>query len=76
MKDLSKRLTALIENDKRINTDRIKRVIKSDFYYLISNYFEVNFDSISVNIIQDDNGYNITIECFGDNIKFIRSIPE
>ena len=50
MSNLAKRLNALIENDKKINTDRIKSVIKSDFYYLISSYFEVDFNSINVEI--------------------------
>ena len=76
MSNLAKRLNALIENDKKINTDRIKSVIKSDFYYLISSYFEVDFNSINVEIDSKNNGYSISISCFGDNIKFVRSIPE
>ena len=76
MKELTKRLDALIENDKKINTEKIKSVLKSDFFYLISNYFEVEFDSIKVGIDLDGKGYNISVNARGDNIKFVRSIPE
>ena len=74
--NINDRLSSLIEKDKKINTEKIKSVIKSDFFYLISNYFEVLFDSINVDIKLDKSGYKINVDCYGDNIKFVKSIPE
>ena len=76
MIELTRRLNSIIENDKKINTNKIKSVLKSDFFYLVSNYFEVDFDSIKVDVVLDKGGYHISLDCVGDNIKFVRSIPE
>lgn len=74
--DISTRLSGIIENDKRINTDKISSVIKSDFFYMISSYFEVEFDSIKVDIETIGEAYVINLTCLGDKLKFVRSIPE
>ena len=74
--NISTRLNAIIEKDKRINTDKISSVIKSDFYYMISSYFEVEFDSINVEIAAKGEEYVIKLSCLGDKLKFVRSIPE
>ena len=37
--DLKNRLSAMIEKDKRNNPKFLSEVIKSDFFYLISNYY-------------------------------------
>ena len=50
-------------------------VIKSDFFYLINNYFEVDFNDINVEILVDEkNNYNINLTCLGDRIKLMRRI--
>ena len=74
--DISSRLSGIIENDKRINTDKISSVIKSDFFYMISSYFEVEFDSINVKIESVGDSYVINLSCLGDKLKFVRTIPE
>ena len=48
--DLKKRLGSIVQKDKKANPNYIIDVIKSDVYYLLNNYFEVDFDTISVNI--------------------------
>ena len=53
--DLKKRLDRVINKDKETNPKYLRQVIKSDFFYLISNYFEVDFEEIEVDITVDDN---------------------
>lgn len=73
--NLKNRLSAMIEKDKQNNPKFLTEVIKSDFFYLISNYFEVNFDDIKVNIVYNNNDYEITILCVGDRIKLVQTLP-
>ena len=73
--DLKKRLTDIIQKDKVNNPKYIINVIKSDFYYLINNYFEVDFADIDIeiNVVQDK--YNISVSCKGDRMKLMQSLP-
>ena len=73
--DLKKRLDSVISRDKEINPKYLKQVIKSDFFYLISNYFEVEFEDINVDISVDEhNKYEIVLECRGERVKLMKSI--
>ena len=74
--DLKKRLNFVIQKDKENNPKYLIHVIKSDFYYLINNYFEVDFDDIEINVEVVQDKYNISINCNGDRMKFIKSIPD
>ena len=53
----------------------MEEVIKSDFYYLISNYFEVEMEDIRVEIGTVENQYFVQISCLGDRIKMVRTLP-
>ncbi len=74
--DIKKRLNLIIQKDKSTNTQYLINVIKSDFYYMISNYFEVDFDDVEVNISSDKDKYIIQIRSLGDRMKTMRSMPE
>ncbi len=74
--DLKKRLHCLIRKDKSTNPKYILDVIKSDFFYLINNYFEVPFDNIVIDIDLVDDCYKIQLSCFGERIKFMKTLPE
>lgn len=74
--DLINRLENITKKDKSNNPKLLSELIKSDFFYLISNYFEVNFDDISVQITCDESKYSIDINCLGDRMKLLRSIPD
>ena len=74
--DLKKRLDCLIKKDKSTNPKYIIDVIKSDFFYLINNYFEVPFDCIDVNIEMVDESYKIQVNCLGERIKFMKTLSE
>lgn len=73
--DIKKRLNTLIQKDKQTNPKYLIDVIKSDFFYLISNYFEVAFDDININIDLENEKFNITIQAYGDRIKLIKTLP-
>ena len=75
MNDLNKRLDNIIQKDKENNPKYLINVIKSDFYYLINNYFEVDFDDIDVEISLVDSAYQIEITTKGDRIKLMKTIP-
>lgn len=73
--NLKKRLDSVIIKDKETNPKYLSRLIKSDFFYLISNYFEVEFDDIDVDIsLNDNNKYVITLNCLGERVKLMKSI--
>lgn len=74
--DIKKRLNLIIQKDKSTNTQYLINVIKSDFYYMISNYFEVDFDDVEVDISSDKDKYIIQIRSLGDRMKTMRSMPE
>ena len=73
--DLKKRLNCVIQKNKENNPKHLINVIKSDFYYLINNYFEIDFDDIEifVDVIQDK--YEISITCKGDRMKLMQALP-
>ena len=74
--DLKKRLNSVIQKDKVNNPKYLINVIKSDFYYLINNYFEVDFDDIVIDIDVVQDKYNITVNCKGDRMKLMKAIPD
>ena len=65
----------MIEKDKKDNPKYLIDVIKSDFFYLINNYFEVAFDDIKLEINADKNDYVISILCVGERIKLMHTLP-
>ena len=76
MIDFKSRLNQMIQKDKTTNPKYLIRVIKSDFYYMISNFFEVDFDDIDIDIGVQGDRYLIKINTLGDRMKTIKSMPE
>lgn len=74
--DLKQRLNTVIQKDKKTNPKYIIEIIKSDFYYLINNYFEVDFSDINIDIDLNNDKYVINIDCSGDRIKLVNGLPE
>ena len=69
------RLSSIIKKNRENSPEYMADVIKSDFFYLINNYFEVDFNDINVEILVDEkNNYNINLTCLGDRIKLMRRI--
>ena len=74
--ELTKRLDNVIKKDKQINPQYMKEIIKSDVFYLLNNYFEVDFENIDISInLTDSNMYSIQIGALGDRIKTMRVLP-
>lgn len=74
--DLIRRLDKIVQKDKENNPKYLIDVIKSDFFYLINNYFEVNFEDIALEIQPKDNSYEIIVNCIGDRMKLAKTLPE
>ena len=74
--DLKKRLGSIVNKDKKTNHNYIIDVIKSDMYYLLNNYYEVDFDTISVNIELIEEKYKISILALGERQKMMKVLPE
>lgn len=74
--DLKKRLNSIITTDKKTNPKYILEIIKSDFYYLINNYFEVDFNDISVSLDVENEQYKIQINSSGERLKMVKILPE
>ena len=73
--NLSNRLKDVIKKDKEDSPRFVKDVIKSDFFYMINNFFEVEFQDINVEIdIDDSNKYLINISAIGDRAKLLNKI--
>ena len=74
--DLKKRLGSIVQKDKKTNPNYIIDVIKSDIYYMLNNYFEVDFDTISVNIELIEEKYKISVSALGERQKMMKVLPE
>ena len=74
--DLKKRLSSVLKKDKENNPKYLLEVIKSDFYYLINNYFEVDFKDIDIDIVVKGDAYKIAINSKGDRIKLMQALPD
>ena len=74
--ELANRLDDVIKKDKQINPQYMKEVIKSDIFYLLNNYFEVQFDDIDISIdLTDNNMYALKVNAIGDRMKLMNILP-
>ena len=73
--DLKKRLNSIISKDKETNPKYLIEVIKSDLYYLLNNYFEVDFNDINLDISVEKDKYLIEAKCLGDRMKLVKVLP-
>lgn len=74
--DLKNRLKSIIQKDKENNPKYLIEIIKSDFYYLINNYFEVDFKDIDIEINLNQDKYFIEINSTGDRLKLPKTLPQ
>ena len=74
--DFKKRLGSIIKKDKQKNPQYLIEVIKSDLYYLLNNYFEVDFDNIVVEVNMEVEKYKISISALGERQKMMKVLPE
>ena len=74
--NLQQRLARVVKKDKQQNLKSLNNLIKSDFYYLISNYFEVDFDKIVVDLSLKGDQYMVVVNCCGERIKIPQVLPD
>ena len=69
------RLEKIIINDKNdIRLDKIKKIIKSELYNLLCNYFTVEKDTINIDIKYVNDKYKLHFDCKFDNINMCNCI--
>ena len=74
--ELVSRLDNVIKKDKKINPQYMKEVIKSDIFYMLNNYFEVEFGDIDISIdLTKNNMYMLKINALGDRMKAMQILP-
>lgn len=75
--ELISRLDNVIKKDKQVNPQYMKDVIKSDIFYLLNNYFEVEYQDINIGIdVANNNLYCIQISAVGDRMKAMSVLPQ
>ena len=76
-KEDAERLKHVLIADKHFNPERIKQVIKSDFYDLLKNYAKVSSDDIYIDIeINQDGSYHLRIDAIAKDLKIFGAIPD
>lgn len=73
MKNISQaetRLKKIISADKKENPIKIERLLKSEIYYILKNYFEINSEDMSLNIKINEGGkYQLQLNAISRSIK-------
>ena len=68
------RLKKMLIADKKENPAKIERVLKSELFYLLRNFFELNSDDLNVDIIVNSFGkFEFIINGIATNIKRIHT---
>lgn len=71
------RLKKVLISDKHFNPERIKEVIKSDIFYILKNYTDIDIEDVNFEInVNNMGGYEILLEANCSRLKFLGSIPE
>ena len=66
---LDRRVRQLLINDKKDNPNKIINLIKSEMFYILKNYMEINIDDIDLDIgIDNDGKYLISMSCEASRI--------
>lgn len=62
MDDVKERMRKLLLNDRLSGRDELPRIIKSEAYDMLSDFFELDKTGITVAIEGDEDGYNVTVK--------------
>ena len=77
MKNISQaetRLKKIISSDKKENPIKIERLLKSEIYYILKNYFEINSEDMSLNLkINEDGKYQLQLNAISRSIKITQT---
>ena len=71
------RLKNVLISDKQFSPDKIKKVLKSDVFELLSNYCNLSPENLSIGVdILEDGTYKFCIVATSDRLKIFGSLPE
>jgi|GEM_PF-4291819 len=62
MSDVKDRVKSLLLNDRLSGREELPRILKSEIYDTLSDFFELDDGKLSVSIDGDDDGYVITVK--------------
>ena len=73
--NITERIKKVISVDKQYNFDNLKELIRSDEFFLLKNYFDVEFDKIDIDITKDDFGaFYIQISTKANRVKMPKTL--
>ena len=71
------RLKNVLISDKQFSPEKVKKVLKSDIYSLLSNYCNLLPENLSVGVdILEDGSYKFCIVATSDRLKIFGSLPD
>lgn len=71
------RLKNVLISDKQFSPDRVKKVLKSDVFELLSSYCDLSPENLSISVdIMNDGTYKFCIVATSDRLKIFGSLPE
>jgi septum formation topological specificity factor MinE len=63
------RLRNVLGGDKKQNPEKMVKIIKSEVFFLLKDYFEINRDDVDVGIFMENNKYRVNINFSSNAIK-------
>ena len=71
------RLKNVLISDKQFSPEKVKKILKSDVFELLSNYCNLAPENLSVNVeIMSDGAYKFCIVATCDRLKIFGSLPD
>ena len=73
--ECEERLKTILISDKKQNPKKIVKIIKSEVFYILKNYFDLNIENFNVNIdVDDKKRYVVSINFESNNIKMANTL--
>ena len=75
--DQEDRLKNVLISDKQFSPEKIKKVLKSDVFYLLTNYCDLEPENLTCEVfVQEDGSYKFNIQAISDRLKIFGTLPE
>lgn len=71
------RLKNVLISDKQFSPEKVKKVLKSDAYQMLSNYCNLSPENLSTSVeVMSDGKYKFCIVATSDRLKIFGSLPD
>lgn len=71
------RLKNVLISDKQFSPEKVKKVLKSDAFAMLSNFCNLSPENLSVSVeVMQDGTYKFCIVATSDRLKIFGSLPE